>query len=215
MRDAGLMMFRSGSEHELRGRLAEASRRSFARYSFAGLLERFYARAGLKKPRFDRLKGQEVPEPYKKLLVHSSDMTPTLESFYDQSLSLTVLAREVENDHYYREVTLNLSSGGRPVEYGAIQIYLEHFPSRARERVLSEQCPLGKILEIEEIGHVSWPQAFFCVRADERMKEVLRMRKTCDLFGRRNVLLDGDRRLLAQVIEVLAPPEGAGTRRAH
>jgi hypothetical protein len=37
------------------------------------------------------------------------------------------------------------------------------------------------------------------------MSSVLHLPQQNDLYGRRNVLLDGHRRLLAEVIEVLAP----------
>ena len=145
-----------------------------------------------------------MPEPYRQLLVHSRDMTPTLETFYGGNLGLSVLSRELEPDIYLREVTLNLPSG-RPTEYGAIRIFLNRFPSTARERILKEQYPLGKILELEAIPHLGWPQAFFRVEADAHMRDVLRLGDSQHLFGRRNVLLDGSRHFLAEVVEVLAP----------
>src|SRR6266851_2067752 len=59
---------------------------------WAALLERFYSRAGLTLPALERLSDDEVPQPYKALLVHSLDMTPTLEKFYRQPIDLTVLS---------------------------------------------------------------------------------------------------------------------------
>ena len=43
---------------------------------------------GLSLPHLVRLEAAEVPEPYKRLLVHSLDMTPTLESFYRSTMDL-------------------------------------------------------------------------------------------------------------------------------
>jgi hypothetical protein len=172
---------------------------------WTALLERFYSRAGLALPALQRLKDDEVPQPYKALLVHSLDMTPTLESFYRQQLGLTVLSRERRDDSYYREVVLNVEDGRRPVGYGAIRICLDHLPPGVRERVLEEQRPFGNILQSESVPHISWPQAFFRAESDEHMGAVLRLPASCALYGRRNVLLDSRRRLLAEVIEVLAP----------
>lgn len=169
------------------------------------LLERFYARTGLPLPRLDLLQGEEVPSPYRELLVHSADMTPTLEAFWQRPLGLTVLSRTREGEAYLREVVLKVALEGWPVEYGAIRIHLNHFPPKARRLVLEEQRPLGKILEIEAVAHLSWPQAFFLVQSDEHMTNVLDLSAPCELYGRRNVLLDGSRRLLAEVIEILAP----------
>jgi chorismate-pyruvate lyase len=173
--------------------------------SWAALLQRFYVKEGLTLPRLERRPGRAVPSPFRALLVHSSDMTPTLENFYQQPLRLRVLSREIETDSYLREVVLELASDGRPVEYGVIRIRLDHFPPRARRRILEEQLPLGAILREEQVGHISWPQAFFRLEADGHIRAVLRLRKPSRLFGRRNVLLDGSRRLLAEVIEILAP----------
>ncbi len=167
------------------------------------LLERFYVRRGLPLPRLQLLHGEELPSPYRGLLVHSDDMTPTLEAFWKRPLGLTVLTRLHEGESYLREVVLHVADEGQPVEYGAIQIHLNHFPPAARRLVLEEERPLGKILEVEAIGHLSWPQAYFRVWSETHMSSVLRLLQPGPLYGRRNVLLDGQRRLLAEVIEVL------------
>jgi chorismate-pyruvate lyase len=172
---------------------------------WAALLERFYNRAGLPFPAILRIKGSEMPEPYRSLLVHSNDMTPTLECFHGQKLTLKVLSRERTEHRYLREVTLNMENTGTPVEYGAIKIYLEHFPSHVRERILEEHTPLGAILQSEAIAHVGWPQASFRIQADRHVSEHLHIAGNTELFGRRNVLLDAHRKMLAQVIEILPP----------
>jgi chorismate-pyruvate lyase len=173
--------------------------------SWAVLLQRFYTRMRLPLPPIEPRKGEDVPEPYRKLLVHSSDMTPTLEAFYQRTVGLTVLSREIAQEEYLREVVLNLADGGQPIEYGVIRICLGHLPGPARARVLQEQRPLGNILRSEGLPHISWPQAFFRMQSDLHTGAVLHLQEPCDLYGRRNVLLDGNRRLLAEVIEILAP----------
>jgi len=181
------------------------SRRAPPTPSWAALLERFYERTGLSAPVLIELKAAEVPPPYRTLLVHSADMTPTLAGFYGQALGLRVLSRERQGDSYKREVILWLAEDERPVEYGAIRIRLDRLPPPARRLVLEEQRPLGAILQDEAIPHLSWPQAFFRLKADAHAGAALGLRRAGFLYGRRNVLLDGSRRLLAEVIEVLAP----------
>lgn len=174
---------------------------------WASLLEHFYAKAGLPMVKIDTLHGDSVPEPYRRLLVHSSDMTPTLEQFHGQRLELKLLNRELHNAEYLREITLNLKENARPVEYGVIRIYLNRFSIRASELILRGKKPLGDILRSEAIAHLGWPQAFFLVQADSHIESVLHLKQSCSLYGRRNLLLDGSRRILAEVIEVLAPSE--------
>ena len=172
---------------------------------WAALLERFYAKLNLPVPRIQGLAGEEMPEPYRGLLVHSSDMTPTLENFFGQSMRLSLLVSEQQDYSYLREVVLKSATDARPVEYGVIRIYLDHLPPAARNRVLEEQRPLGNILQTEAIPHLSWPQDFFKIQSDSHLGHVMYLSEPCMLYGRRNVLLYGSRRLLAEVIEILAP----------
>ena len=172
---------------------------------WAGLLQRFYEPTGLAVPPLQELKGDEVPQPYRALLVHSADMTPTLAGYYGEKPGLRVLSSECEKDAYKREVILWVGKDARPVEYGVIRIHMGLLPPAARRLVLQEQRPLGDILQGEAIAHLSWPQAFFRLRADAHAGAALGLRRPALLYGRRNVLLDGSRRLLAEVIEVLAP----------
>jgi len=171
------------------------------------LLDRFYARLGLPVPQVESLKGPDVPEPYHRLLVHSNDMTPTLESFHRQAMRITVLSREREDGTYLREVLLKTADTGTPVEYGVIRIYLDHLPPSALQAVLDESRPLGNILQTEAIPHLSWPQGFFRVRPDPHLRQVLEIQDKGKLHGRRNLLLDGSRRLLADVVEILPPSD--------
>src|SRR5258708_40329644 len=61
---------------------------------FAFPLDDFSARSGLPLPPIERLAGEQVPEPYRSLLVHDTDMTPTLESFHGARIHLQILNRE-------------------------------------------------------------------------------------------------------------------------
>src|ERR1039458_2419157 len=181
------------------------SRRAHAIPSWAALLERFYEPTGLSVPALKELAAAEVPQPYQALLVHSSDMTPTLTNFYGQALGLRVLSRERQDDSYKREVILWLAEDGRPVEYGVIRIRLDRLPPAARRLVLQEQRPLGDILHGESVPHLRWPEGFFRLKADAHAGAALGVRRAGLLYGRRNALLAGSRRPLGEVIEALAP----------
>ncbi len=185
--------------------------RAHPRPAWAGLLERFYAPTGLPLPRFYPLEPAQVPEPYKGLLVHNSDMTSALERFYQQELGLSALCRERFGPTYFREVILVLTDHARPVEFGVIRIRLDNLPADAVKRVLEEQRPLGSILRTESVPQVCAPQAFFRVRSDTRTGAVLQLSQPCDLYGRHNVLRTPSGELIAEVVEILAPAEDGGT----
>src|SRR5580704_15841261 len=106
-------------------------------------LDDFYAAAGLPLPPLNEIDGQAMPEPYKSLLVHQRDMTPTLERFHEQSIHLQTISRRRDADSYSREVVLRLDETNLAVEFGAIKINLAMFPPDARDVILGERLPLG------------------------------------------------------------------------
>ena len=110
---------------------------------YAYPLDDFYAQQGLTLPVIDSVAGEDVPQPYRSLLVHDDDMTPTLEHFHGGQIHVTVLRRQQRGDFYYREVVLSRDTDNAPVEFGAIKIMLNLFPAAARQAVLSERTPLG------------------------------------------------------------------------
>src|SRR4051812_33755756 len=85
-------------------------------------LDEFYEEARLTLPRFEVISGADMPEPYRQLLVHQSDMTPTLQAFHGESIYVKALQREHRGDFYFRQVLLFLEKRHIVVEFGAIKI---------------------------------------------------------------------------------------------
>ena len=168
-------------------------------------LDEFYALAGQPLPPFNRVDGEMVPEPYKTLLVHQNDMTPTLETFHRDAIHLQVLGRRRKGDEYFREVILRLDGTEQPVEFGAIKINLALFPAAAREQILKEHLPLGHILAECKIPHTSRPSGFLRFASDKLINEVLNLAGAQVLYGRRNTLFDPQLRPLAEIVEILPP----------
>ena len=165
----------------------------------------FYGESGQGAPRFQFIPGEEVPEPYRELLVHDRDMTPTLERFHGERIHLRPLEREEADGKFMRMVVLTTSFSRQPVEYGAIAIHLDRFSERAQELIRGCRTPLGTILATEDIQHVSRPTAFFRVHSDARMEEALGLYEPWDLYGRRSALWTPEGVVLADVVEILPP----------
>jgi chorismate-pyruvate lyase len=168
-------------------------------------LSEFYSAAGWILPAAHRLDGEDVPQPYQRLLVHEDDMTPTLEAFHEERIHLRLLAQRHEGDTYSREVVLTLDDSGRPVEFGAIVIYLQRFPPAARELILAGQCPLGTILALHRVPHASNPLGFFQIASDAFINEALGLMGVHTLYGRRNMHRNADGEVLADIVEILPP----------
>src|SRR6266568_6122633 len=168
-------------------------------------LDDFYARAGLALPPIERISGEQMPEPYRSLLVHESDMTPTLENFHGADIHLKILNREQRGDFYFREVALLLDGTEKPVEFGANKISLALFPAKARQLILEEHLPLGRILAECEIGHSTVAKAFFSVMPDALILSVLGLAQPARLYGRRATIFDSQKRPVSEIVEILPP----------
>ena len=172
-------------------------------------LDEFYARSGLALPRLERVAGETIPEPFRSLLVHQNDMTPTLEQFHRGRLHLEILSREQRGDFYFREVALRLDGSNVAVEFGANKISLILFPPKARQLILEEKAPLGRILEECQIEHTTRAKAFFSVATDDLISGVLRVPPGSTLYGRKATIFDPQQRPLSEVVEILPPLQKA------
>ena len=168
-------------------------------------LDEFYEERGEALPLIHRVEPVEVPEPYRALLDHETDMTSTLEEFYHETLHIEVLARHVRETEFCREVVLVLDRSKKRVEFGAIQIDLDLFPFEARREILLERQPLGRILNLFNIPFASRPGAFLRLASDKFIDSALQLQGPQLLHGRRNSLVDARERPLAEIVEILPP----------
>jgi chorismate-pyruvate lyase len=168
-------------------------------------LDEFYERSGLELPAIKRVSAEQMPEPYRSLLVHQNDMTSTLENFHRDRIHLQVVSRDRRNGHYYREVVLQTDAENKPVEFGAIKINLDLFAQNAQKQVLAERLPLGRILKESGMEFSSRPQGFLRIASDSLMHKLLKLTESQLLYGRRNTLFDCNKRPLAEIVEILPP----------
>ena len=149
--------------------------------------------------------GEQMPEPYRSLLVHDSDMTSTLERHHGERLALRPLDWLRRGDDLLRQVVLVGKKSGRPRELGAIRIDLATFADEPRRLILEGERPLGAILGDFEIPYSSAPRLFFHVESDPRMAKHFDLDRPHRLYGRQNVLASPAGRPLAEVVEILPP----------
>lgn len=176
-------------------------------WKLAHPLDEFYSQTGLTLPPIAEVAGGSVPQPYRRLLVHQKDMTPTLEQFHGSDIHLRLLGKRRKGNQYFREVVLLLDGTDQPAEFGAIKINLNLFSAEAQKHILEEKRPLGRILQECAVRHSSHPKAFFRIATDQVINDALGLKGAHVLFGRRNTLLDPQNRPLAEIVEIL-PPTG-------
>lgn len=172
-------------------------------------LDEFYARENRVLPRIDVIPGDAVPEPYRTLLVHANDMTPTLEQFHGCDIHIEVWGRERRGEDYFREVVLRLDHDQQPVEFGANKINLALFAEGERRLILDEYLPLGHILNRRRVPHQGGPTAFLRLECDALMQRAFGLPEPAVLYGRRNTIRDPQGRALSDIVEILPPVQGA------
>jgi len=156
-------------------------------------------------PVMEGIAGETMPEPYRSLLVHQGDMTPTLEAYHGDTLYLERRRHHAGELVYSREVVLRRARDQAPVEYGVIQIQLAAFPLAAVTEILAARIPLGTIFRRHAIAHESRPWGFLRARPNKTLRELYGIDDQTVLYGRLNLLRTLAGATLAEVIEILPP----------
>jgi chorismate-pyruvate lyase len=154
--------------------------------------------------------GDDVPAPYHDLLVHRSDMTSTLSRYHGSEIQLQVLQQSIDEFSILRAVILRRCRDNQPVEYGAIRIFLKHFPDGAAATLLSGTTPLGTVLSEFNIPYVSNPLGFIRLHTSNEIAKSLELETAGDVvYGRRNRHLTPAGDVLADILEILPPDNPA------
>jgi hypothetical protein len=157
---------------------------------------------------FHPLAPKDIPEPARRLLVHSHDMTSTLAAFHERPLRVEILQRRREHELYLREVFLRTVPASVIVEFGVIAIALEQFTPLQQETVEAGHLPLGGLLHRFKIPFESAPIGFFSASAASLADTPLRAPKGTTCFGRFNRLTKPTGEPLAWILEILPPAMG-------
>ena len=175
-------------------------------------LNLFYAYYKRDMPEITPLFDWHMPEPYKGLLSHERNMTPTLETFYDSAIHIERLNVVPDREECSREVILRLDTNRQPVEYGASRIFLEALPDTARERICEGQIPLGTVLNQCNCRHTVELSGFFKVKPTPFFANVFSSANGTPLYGRRNRLVALDGTPIAEVCEILPQADESPTQ---
>ena len=98
---------------------------------------------GIDASAFRWLEPESIMEPYRRLLAHDSNMISTLANFHVSEIGLEVLAEDSDSTEHCREVILLSTLIDKPVENGAIQIWLDAFPAREQAAIVEGRQPSG------------------------------------------------------------------------
>ena len=165
-------------------------------------LDLVYERAGIAAPEVTEVSPEEIPLPYRSLLVHGDDMTPTLERHYGGRLVLRPLSVFTSGGSYFRRVLLVSEYAGQPVEMGAIRMELDAFDAPIRGKILENEIPFGRVVRDGRFDCRSEPTAFLAVEPNPEMMGVFWMREPSTLYGRRTRIVRRGS-AIGDIVEVL------------
>jgi chorismate-pyruvate lyase len=165
-------------------------------------LDRFLSMNGT-MPEAEEISAEEIPSPYRELLAHSKDMTPTLEKFHEDTIHVCQLDSQQSAHDYWRMVLLLRDRDDRAVEFGAIHIRWEALPETARLQVICGRSPLGTILRKYKVAHRCNPVAFYRFSSAPEIHKLFASPPTEVLYGRKSRLYRPDQTTIAEVIEIL------------
>jgi hypothetical protein len=165
-------------------------------------LDAVYERGGVVIPKICVVAPEHIPYPYRTLLVHTSDMTLTLERHFGGPLVVRPLSTARRGSWYVRRVLLAQSYSGRPVEMGAIRINVKGFSEKLQRQIFANVIPLGRLLRDGGVDFESRPRVFFAVLPNAEMMGVFWMREPRTLYGRRTEVFVGDAKI-GDIVEIL------------
>ena len=148
---------------------------------------------------------QQIPEPYRTLLVHQRNMTPTLEDYHGDHIHIERLNMLADRKERSREVILKLDTNEQAVEYGASRIFINTLPRQAVTLIKEGKIPLGTILNMYHCDHRVELCGFFKIPSTPFFQQVFPGLNGTSLYGRRNALVAPNGTTLAEVCEVLPP----------
>jgi chorismate-pyruvate lyase len=155
-------------------------------------------------PEFEIVRDDEVPPPYRDLLVHEHHMTVTVEAHHGIAVDVRILARVQTADYYARKILLTLHESGRVVQFGIMKINLNYCSQAVREEIVAAQTPLGRILIQHNVLRRIEPTAFLRVIPEPAMMNWFQLTEPLRTYGRL-AIIHCDEHPAVQLLEIVAP----------
>jgi hypothetical protein len=148
--------------------------------------------------------GNEVPQPYRKLLVHEHHMTVTVEAHHGEPVNVQVLEKRQGPSTYARKILLVTQKSKRVVQFGLVRIHLEFCAPEVRAEIVSEKTPLGRILIKHNVLRRIEPTCYLRVTPGPAMVQWFGLQEPMDMYGRL-AMIHCDERPAIELLEIVAP----------
>lgn len=97
-------------------------------------------------PTYQSVAPDQMPEPFRSLLVHDRHMTIAMEDFHQCKITVRVLQRRQFDGWYARQILLEKVGSAEVVQGGIVRIHLYMLDAPVQAAILKEDTPLGHVL---------------------------------------------------------------------
>jgi len=156
------------------------------------------------RPDFEGIPPADMPEPFRRLLVHTHHMTVTVEAFYGQAVDVRVLDARLTGDTYCRKIVLALRDAGDVVQFGIVRVHLAKLPPRVGHEIIEGETPLGRVLIQNDVLRHIEPGGYFRVSPCRQLCDWFEVAAPTTCWGRTGTIF-ADRQPAVEVLEILAP----------
>lgn len=111
----------------------------------------------------------DMPDAYRRLLVHNEHMTRRLEDYHGSDVELKVLTFRQDESIYSRNVLLTTHGGKHVVEFGIVRMDLSCAAPDVRDEILERRTPLGEILISHDVLRQVEPHWYLRFEEDSPM----------------------------------------------
>jgi hypothetical protein len=165
------------------------------------LLQAFFGESSA--PHFEGVSAEDVPQPFRQLLVHHNHMTATLEDYYQSPLRVVPYKVHRNGEVYGRKLDLLIPSN-KVVMTGIMLINFGFCGTEVRDEILAETKPLGRVLIEHNIMREVTATAFVRVPAEEPLLARFQLAKPKATYGRfATIVCDGHPAV--DLLEIVAP----------
>ncbi len=155
-------------------------------------------------PEHEIISGEEMPQPYRDLLVHEHHMTVTVESHHGDLVDVKILQRKHEGDSYSRKILLTLQKSGKVVQFGIVRVDLSFCTDEVRAKIIGGEIPFGRILIEHNVMRRIEPREYLRITPGPAMMEWFGMTEVQPVYGRL-AFIHCNEKPAVELLEVVAP----------
>lgn len=155
-------------------------------------------------PAYELVPADELPQPYRNLLVHEEHMTVTVEAFHGGVVDVRVLESRQDGPQYARKILLVHRASGKIVLFGIVVIDFALTSPDVRTAILSQGTPLGRILIENDVLRRIEPTAYVRIRPGPAQLAWFGLPRPQPFYGRL-AIIHCDGKPAVELLEVVCP----------